>query len=104
MTATVIDRNLRRRKIWIRERAHGNAHGLRIANFGMKQRGSAHRTEPEDEPGTLIANARVLGRLTMDLVRRGKSGKRGKDTACSTLTGETIADADASGLAIDFDS
>jgi hypothetical protein len=33
-----------------------------------------------------------------------KSGKRGKDTACSTLAGEAMAEADTSGLTFYFDS
>jgi len=90
--------------MWIRERTHGNAHGLRIAVFRMKQRGPAHGTEPEDESRTLIADTRVLSRLTMDLVGRRKSGERGEDTAGATLAGKAIADADTSWLAIDFNS
>ena len=104
MTATVIDRNLRRREIWVRECPYGNAHGLGIAIFRVKQRGPTNRTEPEDEPGTLIADPRVLSRSTIYLVRCIKSCERGKDTAGSTLASEAMADADTSWLTFYFDS
>jgi len=104
MTAAVIDRNPGRREIRIGECAHGNTHGFRIAVFRVKQRGPANGTEPEDEPGTLVTNARVLSCLTIDLVRRRKSGKRCEDTAGSALARKAIADADTSGLAFDFNS
>lgn len=104
MTATIIDRNLRRGKIRVRECPHGNAHGLGIAIFRVKQRGPANRTEPEDESGTLIADARILSRSTIDLVRCVKSRERGKDTAGSTLASEAMADADTSWLTFYFDS
>lgn len=104
MTATVIDRNLWWRKIRVRECSYGDAHGLRIAIFRVKQRGPANGTEPEDEPGTLITDARVLSRLTIDLVWCGESGKRGKDAACSALAGKAMADADTSRLTFYFDS
>jgi hypothetical protein len=104
VAATVIDRNLRRGKIRVRECSHGNAHSLRIPIFCVKQRGSANGAEPEDEPGTLIANACVLGRLTMDLVGRGKTGKRGEDASRSALAGKAVADTHASRLTCYFDS
>jgi hypothetical protein len=104
VTATVIDGNLWRRKIRVRECSHGNAHSPRIAIFRVKQRGPANGTEPEDEPGTLIANACVLGRLTMDLVWCGKTGKRGEDAARSALARKAVADADTSRLTFYFDS
>jgi hypothetical protein len=88
----------------VRECSHGDAHGPRITIFRVKQRGPANGTEPEHEPSTLITNARVLGRLTMDLVWCGESGKRGKDAACSSLAGKAMADADTSRLTFYFDS
>lgn len=104
MTATVIDRNLWGRKIRVRECSYGHAHGVRIAIFRVKQGGPANGAEPEDEPGTLVANARVLGRSTMNFVWCGESGKRGEDAACSALTGQAMADADTSRLTFYFDS
>jgi hypothetical protein len=104
MTATVINRNLWRRKIRVSECSYGHAHGLRIAIFRVKQGGPANGAEPEDEPGTLIANARVLGRSTMNFVGCGESGKRSEHAAGSALAGQAMAYADASRLTFYFDS
>jgi hypothetical protein len=104
MPAAVIDRNSGRRKIRVRECSHGDAHSVRIAIFRMKQRGPAHRTEPEDEPRALITDASVLGRLTLNLVWSGESGERGKDAACSALARKAVADANTQRLTCHFDS
>ena len=104
MAPTVVHRNLGRRKTRIRECPDGDTHRLRIAIFGVKHRGPANGTEPEDESGALIANARIFGCLTLDLVWRGVSGKRGEDAAGSALAREAMADTDASRLTSYLDS
>jgi hypothetical protein len=105
MSATIIDRNLRRRKARIGEGAHGDAHRrLFVTFFGMEHSCPAGITEPEPEPGALITDANVFGRSADDLVRGGEAGQRCKDTARPTLTGEAVANANAEWFAVNFNA
>jgi hypothetical protein len=105
MSAAVIDRSSRRREARVGKRSHGDAHGRPFVSlFGVEHGRPADRAEPERELGSLVTDANVLGRGAKDLVRGGEAGQRCKDTACSTLAGQAMADSDAAWLSLDFDA
>jgi hypothetical protein len=104
MPAAVVDRDLRRRKRGIGKRPHGDTHRVVAALFGVEDGRPADRTEPEDESGALIADARVFSRSAEDLERSSEARQCGEDAAGPSLAGEAIADADASRLAFDLNA
>src|SRR5438067_11427209 len=70
----------------------------------MEDGRAANRAEAESEPRALITGAHVFSRLTKNLVRRGEARQRREHTAGPLLTGETVAHADSSRFALDFDA
>jgi hypothetical protein len=77
---------------------------LVVTFFGVEHARPAHRAEPEPELGTLITDANVLGCGAKDLVWGGKRGQRRKDAAGPTLTGKAVANADAEGFTLNFNT
>ena len=65
----VVDGNLRRRKVRVSKRTHGDAHRLIVTVFCMEDGSPTDWAEPEDEIGSLIADANVFGGGTEDLER-----------------------------------
>ena len=104
MPAAVVNRNSGSRKLRIGERSHGNTHGLVVAHFAVKDGRAAHRAEPEQELRSLIADAQILGGVTVHFERRREAREGGKDAARATLASEAIADADAARLAFDLNA
>jgi len=105
MPAAVVDRNLRRRKVGIIERSHGDSHGpVLVAFLGVEHGRAADRAEAESEPRALVAGAHVLRRCAMDRVGRGEAGERREHAPRPPLAGEAMADADAQRLAVDLDT
>jgi hypothetical protein len=95
---------LRRWKVWIGKRTHGDAHRLSVTFFGVKDVSPTDRAEPESEPGSLIPDANVFGGGTEDFERRGEAGQCCEDTAGSLLAGEAVANANSAGLAFDLNA
>jgi hypothetical protein len=88
----------------IGECSHGHAHGLVVAHFGVKERRTAHGTEPEQELRSLVADAEIFRGVPVHLERRREAREGGEDAARASLASETIADADASRLAFDLNA
>lgn len=72
--------------------------------FGVEDCCSADRAKPELEPGSLIANAKVLSCGAKYFIRCGKAGQCCEDTARPALTGEAVANAHSEWLALDFNA
>jgi hypothetical protein len=75
-----------------------------VTFLGVEDVSPADRTEPESEPGSLIADANVFGGLTEDFERRGEAGQCREDTAGPSLAGKAVANANSSGLAFDLNA
>ena len=100
MSAAVVNRNLRRWKLRIGERTHGDAHGLVVADLGVEHGGTAHGAEPEQELRALIADAEILGRFAGYFEWRREAGERREHTTGTSLAGEAMTHADAARLAL----
>jgi hypothetical protein len=105
MSATVVDRILRWRKVRVGEGAHGDSHRrLFVTFFGVEHGRPADRAEPEPEPGALVTRANVLGGGAKDLIGCSEGGQCGEDTARPTLTGEAVANADSEWFTLNFNT
>jgi hypothetical protein len=100
--ASFVHRILRGRKSRIRKRADCNAHIVGLTDLRVKDSGSAHRTESEDELGALIADPHVLCRRAAQLKWRSETGKRGEDAPGSSLARKTMTNADAERLTLNL--
>lgn len=104
MPAAVVDGNPGRWKIRIGKCPDGDAHAAALAFFGVEDGRPADRTEPESEPGALVAGTDVFGGGSEDLERPGEAGQGREDAAGSLLAGEAMANTDAPRLAFDLDA
>jgi hypothetical protein len=77
---------------------------LFVTFFGVEHGCPADRAESELEPGSLVADANVLGCGAENLIGSGEAGQRRENAACPTLTGEAVANANAEGFAINFNA
>src|SRR4029434_9017335 len=102
MPAAVVNGNLRRRKVGIRESTNRDAHRFASALLAVKHGCPTDRAEPEDEPGTLVTVPNVFGGGTEDSVRGGKTGQRCKDATGPLLAREAVAKPDTAWLAFDL--
>ena len=104
MPAAVVDRILRRWKVRISKRTHGDAHRLIVPFFGVEDGSPTDRAEPEYELGSLIADTDVFGGGTEDFERSREAGQCCEDTAGPLLAGEAMAKADSSWFAFDLNA
>src|ERR1700733_5903412 len=104
MPAAIVDGPLRGWKLPVSESAHGDAHGLSVAFFGVKDGRAANRAEPEGEPRALIPDPNMFGGVAIDPERCIKASERRENAAGSTLAGEAVADAHAARLALDLNA
>jgi hypothetical protein len=70
----------------------------------MKHGGAADRAEPEQELGSVISDTQVFRRDAEDLKGSREAGQRREDAASPSLTGEAVADADASRFTLNLDA
>jgi hypothetical protein len=104
VSAAVVDGNLRRWKFRIGERSHRDTNGRVVADLGVENSRTAHRTKPEQEPRSLIADAKILCGLAIYFERSREAREGSENTARASLASKTIADTDAARLAFDLNS
>ena len=104
MPTAVVDGILRRWKVRVSKRTHGDAYRLIVTVFGVEDRSPTDRAEPEDELGSLIPDTNVFGRGTEDLERSREAGQCCEDTAGPLLAGEAVANAYSSWFALDLNA
>ena len=104
MPAAVVDGNCRRWKVRVGKCTHSDADSAIFADFGVVDGSPTNGAKPEDELGTLVPDTNVFGGIAKDLEGRVEAGQCREHTAGSLLAGETVADANASWLALNSNS
>ena len=104
MPAALVDGKSGRWKARVSKSAHGDAHRLIVTGFGVEDGSSTNWAKPEYELCSLIPDADVFGGGPRDFERRGEARQCCEDAAGPLLTGEAVANANATRFAFDLNA
>jgi len=104
MSPAIVDRVAWRGKVGIGECPDSHADTADLTFFGVEEVRTANWTEAKSESGALITGAHIFRGSAEDFVWGGKTRECREYAPCSLLTGEAMAEADDSRLALDFDA
>lgn len=105
MSSAFINGILRRRKVWVGERANRDSNPRLFMTFlRVKDIRPADRAEPELEPGSVVPCAYILGGNAENLIRCRKSCKGCKHTPCTTLAREAVTNTHSIGFTLNLNT
>ena len=81
-------------EVRVRKRSYGDTYAFALSFFRMEEIGTADRTEPENEPCTLVTCPHILSGGANDLERCGEARQCGEHTTGPLLAGEAVTDPD----------